>query len=168
MTRSTICSRFSFVILIHTSVKLVTLPAANAPQSASHFNPHEREARDHRRPSNSDPFYYFNPHEREARDRRQASSGLRPPILIHTSVKLVTACRSGVSRDGTILIHTSVKLVTQARSQLRKYPNILIHTSVKLVTWPRSMAEIRLSILIHTSVKLVTSAAFLYRGRWEF
>ena len=78
-------------ILIHTSVKLVTLmDFFNVPLSTD-FNPHEREARDrgvntdrrirpilihtsvklvthHVLRFNADK-YYFNPHEREARDR---------------------------------------------------------------------------------------------------
>ena len=58
------------VILIHTSVKLVTYPI-----------PHQQLFRLH-----------FNPHEREARDLARSFPPLSGPILIHTSVKLVTLC----------------------------------------------------------------------------
>ena len=57
------------LILIHTSVKLVTLPLRRKRRDCDHFNPHEREARDRLR-------------SRKTRRRRG--------ILIHTSVKLVT------------------------------------------------------------------------------
>ena len=57
------------MILIHTSVKLVTKNVDIAVYGLSNFNPHEREARD------------------QGKKRRS----LRLKILIHTSVKLVTA-----------------------------------------------------------------------------
>ena len=78
-------------------------------------------------------------------------------ILIHTSVKLVTAGQRRKNLYGRILIHTSVKLVTGLYRQTQRtlcYFNphereardikknfdvalgkILIHTSVKLVTY---------------------------------
>ena len=56
-------------ILIHTSVKLVTSSCISRITARSHFNPHEREARD------SNGEYVM-----------KASA----VILIHTSVKLVT------------------------------------------------------------------------------
>ena len=84
--------------------------------------------------SYSVPMINFNPHEREARDEPKNPSVVVYPILIHTSVKLVTAASSTVTftwehfnphereaRDSgppctctgsLILIHTSVKLVT--------------------------------------------------------
>ena len=68
-----------------------------------------RRPNPHRRTDN------FNPHEREARDAGTASVGtIFCQILIHTSVKLVTAKEGGgVQRIFLILIHTSVKLVTR-------------------------------------------------------
>ena len=100
-------------------------------------------------------------------------------ILIHTSVKLVTALCPAHTRHEAILIHTSVKLVTQRKESnrtARRYfnpherearddnpgilsrleVNILIHTSVKLVTKDGSIDLYTCVILIHTSVKLVT------------
>ena len=56
-------------ILIHTSVKLVTRNDRTFHRVRMHFNPHEREARDH----------------------GEITAGLLLGILIHTSVKLVTA-----------------------------------------------------------------------------
>ena len=55
-------------ILIHTSVKLVTLLGTRPQILRCYFNPHEREARDH--PYYCEDCHYddFNPHEREARD----------------------------------------------------------------------------------------------------
>ena len=79
------------MILIHTSVKLVTKPRDMGDFSNSHFNPHEREARDE-----------------QTTDQCHISI-----ILIHTSVKLVTGSVSySKAADTYILIHTSVKLVT--------------------------------------------------------
>ena len=99
----------------------------------------------------------FNPHEREARDAETASVIWNNcPILIHTSVKLVTH-RGGRAQQRTdILIHTSVKLVTSARDAAVGAKNILIHTSVKLVTHSPIAPWSLIAILIHTSVKLVT------------
>ena len=57
------------IILIHTSVKLVTLPVIVYFCVENDFNPHEREARD---PAYCVPY------------------PLAVFILIHTSVKLVT------------------------------------------------------------------------------
>ena len=101
-------------------------------------------------------------------------------ILIHTSVKLVTACSSFMQWVYGILIHTSVKLVTCERDIHNIFAWILIHTSVKLVTSPYLISRVlttyfnphereardihyQLScymrcILIHTSVKLVTQS----------
>ena len=56
------------LILIHTSVKLVTAGRDLASPKKQHFNPHEREARDH----------------------AAALLYVVDVILIHTSVKLVT------------------------------------------------------------------------------
>ena len=58
----------------------------------------------------------FNPHEREARDAIALSLLPCGEILIHTSVKLVTANRGNVLGKFAILIHTSVKLVTPTHS----------------------------------------------------
>ena len=55
-------------------------------------------------------------------------------ILIHTSVKLVTAGRRTGGATAAILIHTSVKLVTHPEADAAPTESILIHTSVKLVT----------------------------------
>ena len=55
---------------------------------------------------------YFNPHEREARDVKVLILIPLHAILIHTSVKLVTALCPVHTRHEAILIHTSVKLVT--------------------------------------------------------
>ncbi len=55
-------------------------------------------------------------------------------ILIHTSVKLVTASAPPTTPSRVILIHTSVKLVTSAFDTVTNVVIILIHTSVKLVT----------------------------------
>ena len=60
------------IILIHTSVKLVTLRLGDALAGGFHFNPHEREARDL---------------------SGAALIVVSNDILIHTSVKLVTPCR---------------------------------------------------------------------------
>ena len=122
-------------ILIHTSVKLVTLASGGGVLLPAHFNPHEREARDCPLRQARRPYPHFNPHEREARDneRRAIPSG-RTRILIHTSVKLVTDRISSDSRSKKILIHTSVKLVTGSHGQYKLNSMILIHTSVKLVT----------------------------------
>ena len=60
--------------------------------------------------------FYFNPHEREARDETYSRNGIGKVILIHTSVKLVTANRGNVLGKFAILIHTSVKLVTPTHS----------------------------------------------------
>ena len=144
-------------ILIHTSVKLVTgryrsslarqkdfnphereardMPRSRLTPSPSHFNPHEREARDFHDICVCRRFYDFNPHEREARDEGNIEALRDVMILIHTSVKLVTAKSANTYLNLTpILIHTSVKLVTDADRQLRRHQRILIHTSVKLVT----------------------------------
>ena len=58
-----------FYILIHTSVKLVTVSSVRVMTSASNFNPHEREARDSVPFTGCSDTKNFNPHEREARDR---------------------------------------------------------------------------------------------------
>ena len=55
-------------------------------------------------------------------------------ILIHTSVKLVTASAPPTTPSRVILIHTSVKLVTRSIRLCADDALILIHTSVKLVT----------------------------------
>ena len=55
-------------ILIHTSVKLVTLFSSFLPRSCDYFNPHEREARDAHAVELIVLRKHFNPHEREARD----------------------------------------------------------------------------------------------------
>ena len=55
----------------------------------------------------------FNPHEREARDDDGSYEDGISWILIHTSVKLVTAARRHGLVYAPILIHTSVKLVTR-------------------------------------------------------
>ena len=55
------------------------------------FNPHEREARDREQGEHGVHQGHFNPHEREARDRDKAAWYIAYPILIHTSVKLVTS-----------------------------------------------------------------------------
>ena len=78
------------VILIHTSVKLVTHLAPSRPSLKNNFNPHEREARDGHLLSKLIAGHYFNPHEREARDEANINLIAAAPILIHTSVKLVT------------------------------------------------------------------------------
>ena len=57
-----------FSILIHTSVKLVTLAVSSSMTEPSYFNPHEREARDPRIAAHNKDLRHFNPHEREARD----------------------------------------------------------------------------------------------------
>ena len=77
-------------ILIHTSVKLVTRRSPRLYPAQRHFNPHEREARDVFANTKSATNYYFNPHEREARDRAGCDAHVAHYILIHTSVKLVT------------------------------------------------------------------------------
>ena len=46
MTQLVICDQPLRSILIHTSVKLVTVCQAGLSRSEVHFNPHEREARD--------------------------------------------------------------------------------------------------------------------------
>ena len=78
----------------------------------------------------------FNPHEREARDAIATLPSADVPILIHTSVKLVTSVAGGLATDTMILIHTSVKLVTALEGFGEGGYRILIHTSVKLVTSP--------------------------------
>ena len=78
------------VILIHTSVKLVTIASLRRRYISNDFNPHEREARDSRAVSPVASRVNFNPHEREARDQWQDSHVSNIAILIHTSVKLVT------------------------------------------------------------------------------
>ena len=78
-------------ILIHTSVKLVTRRSPRLYPAQSHFNPHEREARD---------FII-------------AIKNCELHILIHTSVKLVTFSQTPRVLPTIILIHTSVKLVTE-------------------------------------------------------
>ena len=55
-------------ILIHTSVKLVTVGDIAVSRYLFHFNPHEREARDRTSAGHAAGSPYFNPHEREARD----------------------------------------------------------------------------------------------------
>ena len=80
---------------------------------------------------------HFNPHEREARDPGAAGMDSPSiPILIHTSVKLVTVGALNGAKETIILIHTSVKLVTHTKYGAAKRGEILIHTSVKLVTPP--------------------------------
>ena len=58
-------------------------------------------------------WIYFNPHEREARDGEIIEAKDQKGILIHTSVKLVTANPRRYGDPIKILIHTSVKLVTK-------------------------------------------------------
>ena len=65
-------------ILIHTSVKLVTLYSSRPPPPQADFNPHEREARD---------FAIF-------------ACAVDFMILIHTSVKLVTPGELGAEIFG--------------------------------------------------------------------
>ena len=55
-------------ILIHTSVKLVTHDFLSGASKRGNFNPHEREARDAGHEGTAPLRAYFNPHEREARD----------------------------------------------------------------------------------------------------
>ena len=55
-------------ILIHTSVKLVTITSIWRVIVSLHFNPHEREARDAVYHLQQVQLRDFNPHEREARD----------------------------------------------------------------------------------------------------
>ena len=57
-------------ILIHTSVKLVTLLRLLPCLAYMYFNPHEREARDRLLILTLSMPKHFNPHEREARDAR--------------------------------------------------------------------------------------------------
>ena len=92
VTLAFLLKRFTQRILIHTSVKLVTAG----------------QQRNNEKPQN------FNPHEREARDVMQPVDVAAHEILIHTSVKLVTAGRRTGGATAAILIHTSVKLVTPA------------------------------------------------------
>ena len=56
-------------ILIHTSVKLVTIANLIDKKAEEDFNPHEREARDPAHSAGERGCRDFNPHEREARDR---------------------------------------------------------------------------------------------------
>ena len=77
-------------ILIHTSVKLVTIPRRRHQRDTHHFNPHEREARDLPPSHQFLSADNFNPHEREARDCNKCLACGKSWILIHTSVKLVT------------------------------------------------------------------------------
>ena len=86
---------FTAPILIHTSVKLVTLRVEFFIKDRQHFNPHEREARDH----------------------LWSLTWGEVDILIHTSVKLVTFYLPFIVCNIVILIHTSVKLVTYRRIQ---------------------------------------------------
>ena len=91
MTRVEVVVVLADGILIHTSVKLVTLIDFFSVPSSTDFNPHEREARDVILESEFTCYSYFNPHEREARDEaEQKWCCNREVILIHTSVKLVT------------------------------------------------------------------------------
>ena len=92
MTSSLNSKSSALCILIHTSVKLVTQKGHFKSSSITHFNPHEREARD--------------PHNGEYLRREYEL------ILIHTSVKLVTGTLLSCYNCIVILIHTSVKLVT--------------------------------------------------------
>ena len=62
----------------------------HAPGPGLDFNPHEREARDAVHHLQQVQLRDFNPHEREARDISIATPSSEVPILIHTSVKLVT------------------------------------------------------------------------------
>ena len=77
----------------------------------------------------------FNPHEREARDAAKGVSTLTAsPILIHTSVKLVTCAagrRGGLSLNFNPHEREARDPITVAGIQSIR---ILIHTSVKLVT----------------------------------
>ena len=65
------------MILIHTSVKLVTITSVSPCLLTANFNPHEREARDAADNKYLCVSINFNPHEREARDpcaaRRRAA-----------------------------------------------------------------------------------------------
>ena len=100
---------------------------------------------------------HFNPHEREARDNDPRFIDARTGILIHTSVKLVTL-------HAAYIIHRLCNFNPHEREARDKKPSvtcvvydILIHTSVKLVTKIHISRAIWDEILIHTSVKLVTS-----------
>ena len=84
----------------------------------------------------------FNPHEREARDAIATLPSADVPILIHTSVKLVTRGLNHLLSRRVILIHTSVKLVTKRRWPNVEIYEILIHTSVKLVTYVSVKTEV--------------------------
>ena len=77
-------------ILIHTSVKLVTVGRYSSLYDDCDFNPHEREARDDNMVLSLEEARDFNPHEREARDISAYGGDHSRAILIHTSVKLVT------------------------------------------------------------------------------
>ena len=122
-------------ILIHTSVKLVTVKGRPLPAACK---------------------ILIHTSVKLVTSRRAGNVG-RKPILIHTSVKLVTEQIIRLFSGAKILIHTSVKLVTRRhRNQRRASINFNPHEREARDSSLCSSHK-KLIILIHTSVKLVTN-----------
>ena len=104
-------------ILIHTSVKLVTAALPEEWTPGQDFNPHEREARDQHRHLPLNRSQHFNPHEREARDPPNA----RDPLELGNFNPHEREARDAYSQKFAdaklILIHTSAKLVTNSATK---------------------------------------------------
>ena len=144
-------------ILIHTSVKLVTLPVS--PNVFTKYILIHTSVK-----LVTDPLYwdhafaaYFNPHEREARDVIKTLRMRDDLILIHTSVKLVTRgpIRAEDWRTCYFNPHEREARDYIRERDLRKANHFNPHEREARDSAVCGRLALY-SILIHTSVKLVT------------